>query len=116
MVPVLPATALLMKSTFAVRSSPPPASCMFMVMVRPLVRAISWMRGRSDWGRARLIFTGWISLMVTSGVAEAVALEAAITMLPGWIRMGPVLPVTGARMAVNSRFSRAASAVALASR
>ena len=33
-------------------------------------------------------------------------------MLPGWIRIGPVLPSTGERIWVNSRFSRAASALA----
>ena len=73
------------------------------------------MRGRSDWGSDSEIFTGWISLMVTSGVALVLAVEAA-TMLPGWIRMGPVLPFTGERIVVNSRLRRAASAVALASR
>ena len=116
MVPVLPVTALLMKSTLAVRSLAAPALCMFMVMVRPLLRAISWMRGRSDCGSDSEIFTGWISLMVTSGVALTLPLEAAITILPGWIRIGPVLPLTGERIAVNSRFRRAASASALVSR
>ena len=87
----------------------------FMVMVSAPFCCIAWMRGRSDWGSDSEIFTGWISLMVTSGVALVEAVEAA-TMLPGWISMGPVLPFTGARMVVNSRFSRAVSAVALASR
>ena len=38
------------------------------------------------------------------------------TRLPGWSRIGPVLPFTGERIWVNSRLRRAASAVALASR
>ncbi len=54
--------------------------------------------------------------MVTKGVALALALEEDVIMLPGWIRMGPVLPFTGERIRVNSRLRRAASAVALASR
>ncbi|MNC93167.1 hypothetical protein D3C83_97340 [compost metagenome] len=54
--------------------------------------------------------------MVTRGRALALALEDVVIMLPGWIRIGPVLPFTGERIRVNSRLSRAASAVALASR
>src|SRR5438045_9746600 len=96
MVPVVPATALPTKFTGTVMSAAPPASCTFMVMLRPLLLAIcAWMRGRSDWGRDSEIFTGWISLMVTSGLAVVMLPLAAVlaaTMLPGWIRMGPVLP------------------------
>src|ERR1700761_6870027 len=124
MVPVAPATALLTKLTGTVMSSPP-TSRMFMVMVRPpgLV-SCPWMRGRSDWGRASEILIGWISLMVTSGLAVEMPLvvllveleEVELTMLPGWISIGPVLPFTGERMVLYSRFSRADSTLALASR
>src|SRR5436305_12850347 len=120
MVPVEPATALPTKFTGTVMSAAPPASCTFMVMLRPLLLAIcAWMRGRSDWGKDSEIFTGWISLIVTSGLAVVMlplAPVLAVTMLPGWIRIAPVLPFTGERIWVYSRFRRAASAVAWASR
>jgi len=114
MVPVVLVTALPMKFT-GTWMSEPPASWRETVTVRPLVRCISWMRGKSDCGRAKEIFTGWISLRVTSGVALVEAVEA-LTMLPGWIRIAPVLPLTGARMVVNSTLRRADSTAALASR
>src|ERR1700744_6471812 len=125
MVPVVPATALLTKFTGTLISSPPPMSCMSMVMVSPPGLAIcAWMRGRSDWGSDSETLIGWISLMVTSGLAVEIPLvvllvgleEVELTILPGWIRIGPVLPFTGERMVVYSRFSRADSTLALASR
>src|ERR1700743_3884161 len=106
MVPVVLVTALEMKSTGATRSSPPPASCMFMVMASAPLTCMAWMRGMSDWGSDSEIFTGWISLMVTRELAVVLAVAAAI-MLPGWIRIGPVLPLMGALMVVYSRFRRA---------
>ena len=111
MVPVVLLTALPMKSTGATIFSPPPPSRRLTVTLRPLLRAVSWMRGRSDCGSDREIFTGWISLMVTS--EEAPTLLDGVTRLPGWIRMGPVLPVTGARMRLYSRFRRAIATWAL---
>src|SRR5579862_7004616 len=106
MVPVMLATALPMKFT-GTRISLPPASCMPIRMLRPPLACIAWMRGRSDWGSDREIFTGWIWLMVTSELAVVLAVAAAI-MLPGWIRMGPVLPLMGAVIVVYSRLRRAA--------
>src|ERR1700756_853584 len=111
MVPVLPATALLTKLTGTVMSSPP-TSRMFKVRVRPpgLV-SCAWMRGRSDWGRDRETLIGWTSVMVTSGLAVEMPFvvlleeleEVELTMLPGWISIGPVLPLTGERMVLYSR-------------
>src|ERR1700722_5322769 len=124
MVPVVPATALPTKVT-GTWISAAPASCRFMVKVSPPGLAIcAWMRGRSDWGRDSEILTGWISLMVTSGLAVEMPLvvllleleEVELTMLPGMIRIAPVLPFPGERMVVYSRFSRADSTLALASR
>ena len=40
---------------------------------------------------------GWIWVMVTSGWVLALA---AVITLPGWIRMGPVLPSIGETMRV----------------
>src|SRR5215831_4712418 len=114
MVPVLLVTALPMKFT-GTWMSWPPASCIAMVRVSPPLACLAWMRGRSDCGSAREIFTGWISLMVTSELAVVLAVAAAI-ILPGWIRMGPVLPLMGDFMVVYSRFRRAAFDVALACR
>ncbi len=64
---------------------------MFITMVRACFWAMAWMRGKSDWGSCSEIFTGWISLMVTSGLpvemlpvdVPVVELEVAFTMLPG---------------------------------
>src|ERR1700761_3629518 len=124
MVPVEPATALLTKLTGTLMSSPPRSRMLSAMVSPPGLASCAWMRGRSDWGSDREIFTGWISLMVTSGLAVEMPLvvlleeleEVELTMLPGWIRIGPVLPFTGERMVVYSRFSRADSTLALASR
>ena len=76
MVPLLPATALFTKSTGALMSRPP-ASCSLISADSELVRARFWMRGRSDWGRAKETLMGWISVMVTS--ADVLAPAAAVT-------------------------------------
>ena len=53
------------------------------------------MRGNSVCGRVKDSLIGLTWAMVTK--AEFVPLEV-LTMLPGWIRTGPVLPSTGARI------------------
>src|SRR5258705_11334067 len=103
MVPVVLVTALPMKFTGTWMSGPPPAPCKATVIVKPLVRCISWMRGRSDCGKDSEIFTGWISLSVTSGVALVLAVEAG-TIFPGWTRMGPGLRVNGAAIVATFQF------------
>src|SRR6202000_2384864 len=105
MVPVGLVTALPMKFT-GTWMSVPPTSCMLIRMFSPPLACIAWMRGKSDCGSDSEIFTGWISLMVTRELAVVLAVAAAI-MLPGWIRIGPVLPLMGALMVVYSRFRRA---------
>src|SRR5580698_3017924 len=118
-VPVVLLTALPTKSTGACNSLAF-ASCRSTDAASLPLLQRSWIRGRSDCASENDTFTGWIWVMTTSGLAlvplpVVVAADVAVlvvpvglvllppplvTMLPGWIMIGPVLPSMGERIVV----------------